>query len=116
MSTLIMVAPILVVFGLLFFTQRGEKKKRAELEGKLKKGDRVITRSGIVGKLIEVKDNRVRVEIAPGVNVNMLKSAVDGLDTGDAISSAKASDKDKSDKDKPEPVAKAKGGKGGKKK
>jgi len=78
-----LVLPFLLLFGLLFLMNRGEKKKRAALESKLKRGDRVITRSGIKGKLIEVSDSTVKVEIAPGVNVMMVKTAVEGLDTSD---------------------------------
>lgn len=97
--------PFLLLFGLLFLMNRGEKKKRAALESKLKRGDRVVTRSGIKGKLVEVQDASVKVEIAPGVTVVMVKTAVEGLDPGDSVASGKAAggkdqDKDKSSKDK----------------
>jgi len=81
----------LLLFGVIFLMNRGDKKRRKKLESGLKKGDRVLTRSGIKGKLIEVSDATVRVEIAPGVNVTMIKSAVDGLD--EAQTSAGATDK-----------------------
>ena len=60
-----------------------------ELESKLKKGDRVVTQSGIIGKLIEVSDRTVRAEIAPGVNVTMLKSAVQGIEDSESIKTEK---------------------------
>lgn len=101
-----LVLPFLLLFGLLFLMNRGEKKKRAQLESKLKRGDRVITRSGIKGKLLDVGDTTVRVEIAPGVNVVMVKQAVEGLDSGDAAAApGKLSPKDAKAKD-------AKGAKG----
>ena len=80
----------LVLIGVMWFMTRSEKKRRNEMEEKLKKGDRVLTRSGIAGKLLEVGESKVRVEIAPGVNVTMVKQAIEGLDeTGDIKKSAK---------------------------
>jgi len=77
-----LVLPFLLLFGLLFLMNRGEKKKRTTFESKLKRGDRVITRSGIKGKLLEVTDTGIKVEIAPGVPVLMVKGAVESLDPG----------------------------------
>lgn len=100
---LAMLVPFVILFGFIFMMSRSEKKKRGELESKLKKGDRVVTRSGIAGKLTEVSGDRVRVEIAPGVNVQMVKSAIEGLDPGDtggkavAPASSKAPSKDAQD-------------------
>jgi preprotein translocase subunit YajC len=91
----------LVLFGVIILMNRGEKKRRSELETKLKKGDRVLTRSGIAGKLIEVGERTVRLEIAPGVNVTMVKTAIEGLDPGDT-------DKPKDDKSKELPKESAK--------
>ena len=98
---MVMLVPILL-FGVILLMQRGDKKRRVELEDKLKKGDRVITRSGITGKVIEVSERTIRLEIAPGVNVTMVKNAVEGLDTGDDVKTGGANkdgSKDKAGKD-----------------
>ena len=98
---MMMLLPFLLLFGLIFLMNRSDKKKRAALESQLKKGDRVITRSGLIGKLIENGVRTVRIEIAPGVNVSMLKSAVEGLDTGDpAATNVKADAKGKPEQSK----------------
>ncbi|MEM1029140.1 MAG: preprotein translocase subunit YajC [Myxococcota bacterium] len=99
----------LVMFGLIFFMNRSDKKRRQQIESGLKKGDRVVTRAGFIGKLVEVQEANVRVEIAPGVNVTMIKSAVEGLVDPDA--SGKASAKAAGGK-QPSP-AKSTGGKKG---
>ncbi len=89
---MMMLLPFLLLFGLIFLMNRSDKKKRATLESQLKKGDRVITRSGLIGKLIDLGERTVRIEVAPGVNITMLKTAVEGLDTGDpAATDPKAS-------------------------
>ena len=92
MGSMTMLLPIVILFGFLFYMSRSEKKKRKVLETGLKKGDRVVTRSGIIGKLLEVGERTVRAEIAPGVNVTMLKVAVEGLESSDNISTAKKDD------------------------
>jgi preprotein translocase subunit YajC len=55
---------------------RGQKKKDAEIRAKLKKGDRVVSQSGILGELVEMDDRVAKVKIAPGTNVSMLISTV----------------------------------------
>jgi len=88
-----MIAMIGIVFVMFWFMNRSEKKRRTELEGKLKKGDKVLTRSGFIGKLVEIGETRARVELAPGVVVPIVKTAIEGLADADADKS------DKSDKD-----------------
>jgi preprotein translocase subunit YajC len=97
LGNLVVMAPILLMVVVLFFISRADRKKRQQLESQLKKGDRVVTRSGLIGKLTEVNDSRVRLEIAPGVHVTMLKNALEGLDTGDAASTTSGSKSDKKD-------------------
>lgn len=80
-----MLAMIVPLFLVMWLTSRSQTKKQKELEAKLKKGDRVVTQSGLVGKLLEIGAGRhVKIEIAPGVKVDMLRTAIVGLDTEDA--------------------------------
>jgi preprotein translocase subunit YajC len=74
-----MLLPIL----LIFMTMRGQTKKQKQLESTLKTGDTVVTQSGLIGKILELNERTVKLEIAPGVNVRMLKSAIQGVDSGD---------------------------------
>jgi preprotein translocase subunit YajC len=92
MPLLIMVLPIL----LIFFTMRGQTKKQKQIESNLKTGDTVVTQSGLIGKLTELGETRVKVEIAPGVAVRMLKSSISGVDGGEVAKTADAA------KDKPQ--------------
>jgi preprotein translocase subunit YajC len=43
----------------------------------------VLTQSGLVGKLLEVGDRYAKVELSPGVKVEMLKTGLLGKDTGE---------------------------------
>lgn len=93
---LLMVAPMFVI---MWYMSRSQQKKQKELEDKLKVGDRVVTQSGIIGKLVEKSDRRVKIEIAPGIKVPMMRSSIVGLDADDepaaAPASAAAKSKDK---------------------
>lgn len=89
MPLLIVVLPIL----LLFMTMRGQNKKQKALESSLKVGDQVVTQAGVIGKLVEMSETRVKVEIAPGVSVRMLKSAISGVDAGEQKPAESAKDK-----------------------
>lgn len=79
---------MLLLFGVLiffmFWSSRSQQKKQQKLLSDLKKGDRVVTQSGLLGKLAEVGDRIVKVEIAPGVKAEMLKSSLIGKDGSDA--------------------------------
>jgi preprotein translocase subunit YajC len=84
---------------------RSQTKKQKELESTLKTGDRVVTRAGIVGKVSKVGETTFELELAPGVHVTFLKSAVEGLHEAKGVDATKkaeakgAGDKPKSDKD-----------------
>jgi preprotein translocase subunit YajC len=95
---------ILLPFLLLMLMNRSQTKKQKQIEASLKVGDRVITQSGLVGKLVDVGERQVKLEIAPGVNVQMLKGAITGPEGGDqkaAEAKAKEPSKEPS-KDKPQ--------------
>jgi preprotein translocase subunit YajC len=81
---LIMIVPMLL---LLFFMSRSQQEKQAAAIAGLKKGDRVLTQSGLVGRLVEMTDRYAKVEIAPGVKVEILKTGILGADTPEAQAS-----------------------------
>ena len=95
MSMLLMMAlPLL----LLVFMTRNQSKKQKELEASLKVGDRVVTQAGLIGKITDLGERTAKIEIAPGVNVQMLKTAIQGPD---AVPDAKpATEKKDASKDK----------------
>ena len=69
----------------MFFSNKSQQKKQKNMESKLKKGDRVVTQSGLVGKLVDPLEGRhAKIEIAPGVKVQVLRSSIAGLDAEEA--------------------------------
>jgi preprotein translocase subunit YajC len=76
-SMLLPMVLIIVVF--YFFMIRPQMKRQKELakfRSSLQKGDKVVTTGGIYGKIEEIKDNIIVLEIAPNVKVRVDKSVV----------------------------------------
>jgi preprotein translocase subunit YajC len=75
--------PIILMFGLLYFLMIRPQMKRAKeqkaMTDALQKGDEVITASGLVGKIAKVGEVYISLEIAPGMEVQMQKAAVQTL-------------------------------------
>src|SRR5690606_39080926 len=90
----VILLPLLLMVGLMIFMSRSDKKRREKLESSLKKGDRVLTQAGFIAKLVEVGDTEVKVELAPGVVVKMVKSAIQGHVDGTAPAKETKSDKE----------------------
>jgi len=77
MQSLIFLLLIIVVF--YFFMIRPQMKKQKEatnFRNSIKKGDKVATTGGIYGKVTDVKDTTITLEIADKVIVKVDKSAV----------------------------------------
>ncbi len=70
---------LLIIVVFYFFMIRPQMKRQKELrkyrEG-LKKGDKVITSGGMYGKVAEVKETRVVLEVADGVKIEFDKGAI----------------------------------------
>ncbi len=78
---MLMLMAFLPVILFMVFSSRSQQKKHKDMESKLKKGDRIVTQSGLVGKLVEPLEGRhAKVEIAPGVKVQILRTSIAGLD------------------------------------
>ena len=76
---LMMLLPLLIFLPFIFLSFRRQKKEQ-EARASLKKGDRVVSNSGLVGELVEVDERFAKVKIAPGTTVQMLAQSVSPLD------------------------------------
>jgi len=85
---------IVLMFAVFYFVMirpqsKQVKEHRALLAG-LKKGDDVLTQSGLYGKIYSIADKTVILEIANNVRVRVLKSSIQGLTNLPEESSAAA--------------------------
>lgn len=76
-SGMIMIIAMIVIF--YFFMIRPQSKKQKELKKareSMQKGDAVVTAGGIHGKIKEISDNTLLIEVAPGVSLKVDKASV----------------------------------------
>ena len=79
-SFFIQTIPLVLVFVIFYFLmirpqQRRMKAHQAQIMA-VKKGDRVVTGGGLVGKVTKVGDVEVEVELAQGIRVQAVKSTL----------------------------------------
>ena len=69
----------MIFWFLVFNPGRKERKQRKALLGSLQKGDEVLTRSGIYGRIVEVKEDVVILQIDDKTRLRVALWAVHGL-------------------------------------
>ena len=80
MSSLTSMLPLVLMFVVLYFVMirpqmRKQKEHRSMIEA-LAKGDEVATAGGLLGKVSRLGEGYLTLEIAPGVEVQLQRSAV----------------------------------------
>jgi len=72
--------PLIIIFVIFYFLLIRPQTKRAkehrEMVAKLAKGDEVVTSGGMLGRITDLAESSVTVEIASGVAVQMQRHAV----------------------------------------
>ncbi|MDR2341041.1 MAG: preprotein translocase subunit YajC [Puniceicoccales bacterium] len=77
MSQLLVFALLFVGMWFLFIApQRKRQKQHQEMLKALHTGDYVLLASGLLGKIIKIKENLLAVEIAKGVQAKVMRSSV----------------------------------------
>ena len=73
--------PVLILIFIVFYfliiqPQRKQEKERQDMLASLKRGDKVLTSGGIHGKIVDIKGDRVTVEVAEKVDMVFAKSHI----------------------------------------
>ena len=74
--------PLILIFAIMYFLlirpQQKKVKEHQAMVAALRRGDRVVTQGGLIGKVTRVKDDdaEIEVEIAPNVKVQVVRSTV----------------------------------------
>jgi len=76
---LMMVVFVAIFYFLLIRPQQKKAKDHQNMISKLSAGDEVVTSGGILGRIIEVSDAFVTVEVADGVRLKIQKGQVTSL-------------------------------------
>ncbi len=74
---------IAIFFAIMYFMiirpQQKRTKEHQKLISSLSKGDEVVTSGGMLGKILKVGDNSIKVEIAEGVAVKLQKNSISSV-------------------------------------
>jgi preprotein translocase subunit YajC len=76
MMLLMMGAMIVVFYFFMIRPQMKRQKEMTKFRSALQKGDKIVTTGGIYGKIDEIKDNIIILEVALNVKLKVDKSVV----------------------------------------
>jgi preprotein translocase subunit YajC len=84
MMTLI---PFILIFVIMYFMvirpQQKKSKEHQDLLNKLKKNDEVMTSGGIYGKVVDLKETVVTLEVAPNVRIRVHRPQISAVLTAE---------------------------------
>lgn len=84
MMSLVMIVALFAIFYFFIIAPQQKKQKKIKaFHDSLKNGDKVVTIGGIYGRIREIKDNTVLLEVADGVRIKFDKSAISMPDGSD---------------------------------
>ena len=67
---------VVIFYFLLWRPQKKQQKERASLLGSLKKGQKIVTIGGICGEIVELDDEKVKVQVSEKVELTFARTAV----------------------------------------
>lgn len=76
-SSMIMIVALIAIFYFFMIAPQQKKQKKINaFRDSLKKGDKVMTAGGIYGRIREIKDNHVLLEIDSNVTIKIDKNSI----------------------------------------
>ena len=80
---LLSLLPLVLIFGVFYFLlirpQNKRQKEHRALVGNLAVGDEIVTAGGVLGKITEVNEQFVRVQVADGVELKVQRHTIGGV-------------------------------------
>ena len=102
--------PLVLILGVFWFLiirpQQKKQKEHVSMVESLRKGDKVITNGGIFGTIVKVGDDRITLEIASKVQIQIERQQVARMDKKIAESNEDTDDDDAEEKEVKKKVAK----------
>jgi preprotein translocase subunit YajC len=82
-SPLLQVVPFILILGIFYFIillpSKRKQQKVQEFLDNLKENDRVITTSGIYGQITRLNGDKVQLQIADKVRIEVSRAAIGGI-------------------------------------
>ena len=91
-SSIIMLVAMLAIFYFMLIRPENKRKKEAEqMRSSVRKGDKITTIGGIVGVVVDVKENNIVIETsADQVRIEFAKWAISSNETAEEAAKAEA--------------------------
>ena len=91
-STIVMMVAMLGIFYFMLIRPENKRKKEAEqMRSNVRTGDKIVTIGGIVGTVVNVKENRIVIETgADQVRIELEKWAISSNETASEAAKAEA--------------------------
>jgi preprotein translocase subunit YajC len=82
---------IIVLYFFMYRSKRNQDRQLKEQLGSMKRGDRVMTAGGVLGKVVEVEDSKVLLKVDEGSNTKIwfTRDAIRRVLTDDKAETAK---------------------------
>ncbi|WP_010252113.1 preprotein translocase subunit YajC [Acetivibrio cellulolyticus] len=81
-ALLLPVAFIAIMYFMIFMPQKKKDKARKDMQDSIKDGDEVVTIGGIIGKVVNVKDDEITIETGVAkTQLKLLRFAIDSITT-----------------------------------
>ena len=74
---------LVIMYFMVFRPQQKKQKEHQEMLNKLKRNDEVMTSGGIYGKVIDLKETVVTLEVAPNVRIRVHRPQISLVITAD---------------------------------
>lgn len=83
-ATIVSIIYVLVIMGLffliIFLPERKRKKNYGNMMSSLRVNDEILTRGGIIGKVINIQDNFIIIQTGPDqTKIKIIKAAVEKI-------------------------------------
>jgi len=91
-SSIFMLVAMLAIFYFMLIRPENKRKKEAEqMRSSVRNGDKIVTIGGIIGTVVNVKEDRVVLETgADQVRIELAKWAISSNETAEAAAKAEA--------------------------
>src|SRR5262247_3638828 len=93
---LMTIFPFILIFIIMYFMvirpQQKKAKEHQELLNRLKKNDEVMTSGGIYGKVVDLKETVVTLEVAPNVRIRVHRPQISAVLTGEKTAAKEGKD------------------------
>lgn len=73
---ILMIAIVAIFYFVMIAPEKKQRRKREEMLGSMKKGDKVMTTSGMYATVAQVQEDVVTLQVADGVRMRFSRAAI----------------------------------------